>query len=196
MTPSRVTPSAVTPSVTPATAPAPTPTVEDIGFRARALAQAHALSEPAAAYRRWRVGRDAAEHPVAEVPVWASTAFLVGYCLRRVEESFAGVTTIMADDEDEGADRESAFLNWERDAAVVARSVLARSGPALLDARMMAAALDNVIGREIDKRNEHVREQLSSDDWADFEAFIAWWVLHGYAIRSTETGPDTRDTRA
>ena len=61
--------------------------VDDLAFRARALAQAHALTSRATAYRTWRLRRDEASHPVPELSSWAATAFLTGYCVRRVEES-------------------------------------------------------------------------------------------------------------
>ena len=61
--------------------------IDDLAFRARALAQAHALSPGAASYRTWRLRRDEESHPVPELSSWAATAFLTGYCVRRVEES-------------------------------------------------------------------------------------------------------------
>lgn len=160
------------------------PEVEDLAFRARALAQAHALTPAATKYRRWRIDRDAAAHPAPELASWAATAFLTGYCVRCVEQSFAGIEI---DPGRREAAPEDWLIAWERDAGAVADTVLSRAGATLMDRDLIAATLDNVIGREIEKRNEHVREHLSPDDWAQFETFIAWWVMHGYAIGAVES---------
>ena len=174
------------------------PDVADLTFRARALAQAHALTSAAVAYRRWRLERDMHAHPIPELSEWAATAFLTGYCLRCVEQSYAvhgTVPTVPASPSwmapaDESPSEEI-FQAWEHEAGLAAQAVASQRGPTLLDAALMASALDEIIGREVDKRNEHVRETLSADDWADFERFIAWWVLHGYAIGVVE---DVRTT--
>ena len=160
--------------------------VDDLAFRARALAQAHALSPRAAAYRTWRLRRDEALHPVPELSSWAATAFLTGYCVRRVEESMCVDDRPATCDLPPGADWE---LAWERAAAIAAASLVDPSTPTpvtRLGRAVVVAALDAVIGREVDKRNEHVREHLSPLDWSQFEAFVAWWVLDGYAIGVVE----------
>ena len=162
------------------------PAIDDLAFRARALAQAHALSPRAAAYRTWRLRRDEALHPVPELSSWAATAFLTGYCVRRVEESMC------VDDRPATCDRPAAAeweLAWERGASLAASSLVDPSTPApvtRLSRAVVVGALDAVIGREVDKRNEHVREHLSPLDWSQFEAFVAWWVLDGYAIGVVE----------
>lgn len=164
--------------------------VEDLAFRARALAQAHALSAAASQYRGWRLERDEADHREVEISSWAATAFLTGYCVRRVEQSFCGVDGVGVAT---GLASEVQMLLWERQAGLVAKAMLSGAGgdpsPTLLDHGLVAAALDHIIGREIDKRNEHVREQLSADDWSQFEGFITWWVMHGYAICTVEFSP-------
>ena len=155
----------------------------DLAFRARALAQAHALSEPAHAYRRWRVARDEPQHPVAELTPWAATAFLTGYCVRRVEESQvtgAEPPAVRPPAAPPGNEE------WEQRAVAVADAITTDRTATIADHTVVLAALDDVIGKEVAKRSEHVREQLSDPDWAAFERFIAWWVLHGYAIRSAE----------
>ena len=160
--------------------------VHDLAFRARALAQAHALSPRAAVYRTWRLRRDEALHPVPELSSWAATAFLTGYCVRRVEESMCIDDRPATCDLPPGADWE---LAWERAAAIAAASLVDPSTPTpvtRLGRAVVVAALDAVIGREVDKRNEHVREHLSPLDWSQFEAFVAWWVLDGYAIGVVE----------
>ena len=160
--------------------------VDDLAFRARALAQAHALSPRAAVYRTWRLRRDEALHPVPELSSWAATAFLTGYCVRRVEESMCIDDRPATCDLPPGGDWE---LAWERAAAIAAASLVDPSTPTpvtRLGRAVVVAALDAVIGREVDKRNEHVREHLSPLDWSQFEAFVAWWVLDGYAIGVVE----------
>ena len=160
--------------------------VDDLAFRARALAQAHALTPGATAYRRWRLGRDEASHPVPELSSWAATAFLTGYCVRRVEES------VCVDDRPSPRDRPSEAeweVAWERAAAVVAASLVDPSTATpvtRLGRAVVVGALDAVIGSEVDKRNEHVREHLSPLDWSQFETFVSWWVMHGYAIGVVE----------
>ena len=160
--------------------------VDDLAFRARALAQAHALSPGAAAYRTWRLLRDEASHPVPELSSWAATAFLTGYCVRRVEESMSVGDRPSENDRPPRGDWE---LAWEGAAAVAAASLVDPSSATpvtRLDRAVVVGALDAVIGREVDKRNEHVREHLSPLDWSQFEAFVAWWVTHGYAIGVVE----------
>ena len=164
----------------------PVSVVDDLAFRARALAQAHALTPLATAYRTWRLGRDEASHPVPELSSWAATAFLTGYCVRRVEESMCIDDRPATPDWPSGAGWE---LEWERGAALAATSLVDPSTTTpvtRLGRAVVAGALDAVIGREVDKRNEHVREHLSPLDWSQFEAFVAWWVMHGYAIAVVE----------
>lgn len=165
------------------------PLVSDLTFRARALAQAHALTPAAAAYRRWRLERDADAHPVPELSEWAATAFLTGYCLRCVEQSYATPRRTRAAPDSRAPDEplsDDLLETWEREAGRAAHAVASQGGATLLDPALVASALDEIIGREVEKRNEHVRETLSDDDWSDFERFIAWWVVHGYAIRTVE----------
>ena len=162
------------------------PAIDDLAFRARALAQAHALSPRAASYRTWRLRRDEESHPVPELSSWAATAFLTGYCVRRVEESMCVDDRPGTWDRPPAADWE---LAWERGASLAASSLVDPSTPApvtRLSRAVVVGALDAVIGREVDKRNEHVREHLSPLDWSQFEAFVAWWVMHGYAIGVVE----------
>ncbi len=171
----------------------------DVAFRARALAQAHALTEAAHSYRQWRISRDEAEHPFPELSTWAATAFLTGYCVRCVEES---LTTDVAEarEEDEPSDggvpssltlqgvrpAVGDFAPWEIEAAKFVNELPRNSDLTLLAHQVVLAALDDVVSREIDKRAEHVKEQVLSTQWSEFEDFIGWWTLHGYAIRAVE----------
>lgn len=165
-------------------------TAEDLAFRARALAQAHALTERALAYRAWRVGRDKAQHSIPELSTWAATAFLTGYCVRCVEESWptANMSLQAANLSLQGKvlGATGSFEEWASRGSIFADSLARDPDTTLVEHRCVLDALDNVIGKEIDKRAEHVKEQVSGADWNDFETFIAWWVLHGYSIRSVE----------
>ena len=167
-------------------------TAHDLAFRARALAQAHALSEAALRYRTWRVDRDASDHPFPELSTWAATAFLVGYCVRCVEESFAlgepprktmeSSPTIAPGSTADPTE----FTAWGSEAATFVNQLPNRPNSTLVSHPLVLAALDDVISREIDKRAEHVKEQVPSGQWSQFEDFVGWWTLHGYAIRATE----------
>lgn len=161
-------------------------TAHDLAFRARALAQAHALSEAALQYRAWRVRRDEPEHPFPELSTWAATAFLTGYCVRCVEESFVVGESCDARPGFSPARSPNAFPAWEIEAAKLVNELPNRADSTLVAHELVLGALDDVISREIDKRAEHVKEQVQSGQWSQFEDFIGWWTLHGYAIRAIE----------
>lgn len=158
-------------------APAQPSPAEDVAFKARALAQAHPLTDVAFAYRADLVDRERSEQPVSEVADWAASAFLVGYCVRRVEETESGRPT--------SGSQPSTPIDR---ADVVAISQQLSDGQALglLPDAVLVDVLDRVIATEIDKRNEHVREQLDAAQWKAFEDYVAWWVLHGWAARVVE----------
>ncbi len=154
----------------------------DLAFRARALAQAHALTEWALSYRRWRVARDEPDHPIPELSTWAATAFLTGYCVRCVEESQSPVPRCTVASGPLGS-----FEDAEGRASAFANALSSNVNATIGAHGVVILALDDVIAREIEKRVEHVKEQVSDTDWAQFEAFIGWWVIHGYSIRAVET---------
>lgn len=155
----------------------------DIPFRARALAQAHPLTEQAAAYRESVIAIERSTQPMPEFADWAATAFLAGYCVRRVEEADAAEESMVAfgrfvDDRDQlgaSAARVADDLRNGRPAGID-----------LLDPSLIESVLDTIIASEIDKRREHWREHVSDKDWSVFEEYIAWWVIHGYALRAGE----------
>lgn len=154
----------------------------DLCFTARALAQTHPMTEAAHRYRQACFERERARQPVTELADWAGTALLVGYCLRRAEENESPIAVGGATEGTAG----------ELGAGAVAVAEQLRSGDAevvtLLDADETVAALDRLIGTEIDKRRDHLREQLDDTAWAELEEYIAWWVVHGYGVRAAETG--------
>jgi hypothetical protein len=154
----------------------------DLCFTARALAQTHPMTEAAHRYRQACFRRERERQPVTELADWAGTALLVGYCLRRAEERAVSVPVpdpVPTPDGDlaEGAGAVAEQLR-SGDAEVVT----------LLAAEDTVSALDRLIASEIDKRRDHLREQLDDEAWAELEDYIAWWVVHGYGVRAAETG--------
>lgn len=160
---------------------APAVTVDDLCFTARALAQTHPMTEAAHRYRQRCHRAERSRQPAPEPADWASTALLVGYCLRRAEEQQAGTEPISG--ESEPAD--------DLSGAIAAAAESLRTGEAervtLLDPAVVVSALDRVIATELDKRQEHLREQLDDAEWSELEDYIAWWTVHGYALRAVES---------
>ena len=155
--------------------------IASLTFRARALAQAHPLSATASLYRKRMIDAERSSQPLPEFADWAATAFLVGYCIRRVEEADCG----LAPDTSKGSD---ALVPLGHDAVRFSDEVRAgrSAGRRLLEQELVEALLDRVISTEIEKRVEHWKAQISKADWAMFEQYIAWWVIHGYSLRAAE----------
>lgn len=153
--------------------------IDDLCFTARALAQTHPLTESALRYKRSRFDAERARQPVTDLADWATTAFLVGYCLRRAEETASDIgVSIDECDEDRLSERAGSIAEVLRDGDAASVTLLA---PA-----MTVTALDRIIGTELHKRHEHVRDQLDDEAWSELEDYIAWWVVHGYCVRSVE----------
>ena len=170
--------------------------LSDLCFTARALAQSHPMSEAAHRYRQECVERERQRQPVGEPADWAGTALLVGYCLRRAEEQqvAAGGPSPVAEAEssEDGAGNQArpAAGRGIEESEVATVSEALRTGDAdrvsLLPAEVTLGALGRIIATELDKRREHLREQLDDGAWAELEDYIAWWVIHGYALRASE----------
>jgi len=157
--------------------------VDDLCFTARALAQSHPMTETSHHYRQACSERERWQQPVTELGDWAGTALLVGYCLRRSEEQRVHASQLADPPEPHSEiDLEEVAALSESLAVGDADSVT------LLPATVTVAALDRIIASELDKRNEHLREQLDDGEWAELEDYIAWWVIHGYALRASERG--------
>ena len=159
----------------------PTDRVGDLTFKARALAQAHPLTVTATAYREQMIEEERRTQPMSEFADWAGTAFLVGYCIRRIEEADVGHLP-------ETTPQTDSLVPLAHDTARLSDEVK-RGRPAgtqLLEMPLVAELLNTVIGTEIDKRVEHWKNQISKADWAMFEDYVAWWVIHGYAMRAAE----------
>lgn len=159
------------------------PDVAEMCFAARALAQSHPMTPAALAYLRGRLEDERSRQPVGEPADWAASAMVVGYCLRRTEEKQVARPPSL---------RETDVADLEAGAAALARTL--RGGDAgavtLLPPTATVAALDRLIGTELDKRREHLREQLDDAAWAELEEYLAWWVVHGYCTRASEApGP-------
>lgn len=159
----------------------PADRVGDLTFKARALAQAHPLTVTATSYREQMVAEERRTQPMSEFADWAGTAFLVGYCIRRIEEADVGHLP-------ETTPQTDALVPLAHDTARMSDEVKQGrpAGTQLLEMSLVGQLLDTVIATEIDKRVEHWKGQISAADWAMFEDYIAWWVIHGYSLRAAE----------
>lgn len=168
------------------------PNVADLCFTARALAQTHPMTEASLQYRQHRFEIERLRQPVTEIADWASTALLVGYCLRRSEERWVQGDELAGPTSRDQASQDQVpglFDDLEAGAVRVAEHLRVRDADrvTLLPASITVAALDRIIASELDKRSEHLREQMNGADWAELEDYIAWWVVHGYGVRVHET---------
>ena len=159
----------------------PADRVGDLTFKARALAQAHPLTVTATSYREQMVAEERRTQPMSEFADWAGTAFLVGYCIRRIEEADVGHLP-------ETTPQTDALVPLAHDTARMSDAVKQGrpAGTQLLEMSLVGQLLDTVIATKIDKRVEYWKGQISAADWAMFEDYIAWWVIHGYSMRAAE----------
>ncbi|MCY3608904.1 MAG: hypothetical protein OXG57_10745 [Acidimicrobiaceae bacterium] len=155
--------------------------LDELCFAARALAQSHAMTESAHRYRQACLERERMRQPVSELADWAGTALLVGYCLRRSEEARTLDTELGAP-----AAQDHQIDLDDVEALTESLRVGDPGSVALLPAEAALTALDRIIATEVDKRREHLREQLDDASWLELEDYIAWWVIHGYALRASE----------
>jgi len=155
-------------------------------YKARALAQAHPLTPLANRFRKRAVAQEEVDQPMVELARWAGEALLKGYCLRKVEEQDAGVDIEVADDE---TDLDALGVK----AAEIAGDL--RSGdpaPHLLgDADLTFRALDRIITSELSSRSDNYREAVDTAGWQQFEEYIAFWAVRGYALRAAEAAQRT-----
>lgn len=154
--------------------------IQGLCFTARALAQTHPLSEGAYRYRTQFIESEKKRQPNTDFVDWASNAVLLGYCLRRTEETAAHqACEITASDPE---------LLAKRAAEVGA---VLRGGDAstvtLLGSATVVPALDRLIATELDKRWDTAHAHATQEDWKLFEAYLAWAVVHGYCLRISET---------
>ncbi|MGH9186539.1 MAG: hypothetical protein ACRD0U_12105, partial [Acidimicrobiales bacterium] len=153
-------------------------------YRARALAQAHPLTELAARFVDRAVQTERASQPLAEFALWASAALRNGYCVRRVEEEEAGCR---AEPDEDGSARPLDDL--DRAATLIAEAL--RTGdpaPHLLgEEERTVAALDRIVASEVERRLDYWRESVDDEAWGELEEYLTWWVVKGYALRVAET---------
>ena len=150
-------------------------------YKARALAQAHPLTSLAQRFRSRAVANQKVDQPMVELARWAGEALLKGYCLRKVEEQDAGAGGVLADD---GTDLD---VLEARAAAIEADLRTGDPTPHLLGAHDLTFdALDRIIRSELSNRSDNYREAVDANGWRQFEEYIAWWTVRGYALRAAE----------
>ena len=156
---------------------------EDLAYRARALAQAHPLTTLARQYVDRSIAEQRTSQPIPEIGIWAGAATIGGYCLRRVEESEAGLELTASDDDlpdldalEEATARIAAELRGE-----------GAGGHILGDEDRTIEALDRIIASEVSRRLDHWKDDVDQAAWGELEEYLTWWVVKGYALRVAET---------
>ncbi len=150
-------------------------------YKARALAQAHPLTPLARRFRDRAVAQEELDQPMTELARWAGEALLKGYCLRKVEESVVGGEVEVADEAMPVEDLEA------RTAEIAADLRTGNPAPHLLgEADLTFVALDRIITSELSSRADNYREAVDAAGWQQFEEYIAWWAVRGYALRTAE----------
>ncbi|MBA2280419.1 MAG: hypothetical protein M3527_01360 [Actinomycetota bacterium] len=169
---------------------------QDLAYRARALAQAHPLTATARRYMDAFVVEETESQPMPEIAVWASIAFLNGYCVRRVEEADAGVEEAAVPAFPASASTDRAAQHLEQLRPLVARAAAdLRAGTAdrflLGPADRTIDALERIVASEVDRRLDHLRDEIDDEAWPETADYLAWWVVTGYAMRAVEVAVPT-----
>ena len=157
-------------------------TAEDLAYRARALSQAHPLTSLARAYVDRAIADQRTSQPVPEIGIWAGAAAIGGYCLRRVEETEAGLD-LHAGEED------LPDLDALEEATTSVAADLRTDGAGghmLGDEDRTIEALDRIIASEVSRRLDHWKDDVDEAAWAELEEYLTWWVVKGYALRTAE----------
>jgi hypothetical protein len=150
-------------------------------YKARALAQAHPLTPLANRLRKRAVAQEELDQPMVELARWAGEALLKGYCLRKVEEQAALADVEVAEDSTDLDDLGA------RAAAIAADLRAGDPVPHLLgEASLTFEALDRIITSELSSRADNYRSAVDAAGWQQFEEYIAWWAVRGYALRVAE----------
>jgi len=150
-------------------------------YKARALAQAHPLTSMAKRFKDKAVAQEELDQPMVELARWAGEALLKGYCLRKVEEQDVGGTV-----ETTGDDADLDVVG-ARASEIAADLRTGDPEPHLLgDRHLTFEALDRIITTELGNRQDNYREQVDAASWQQFEEYIAWWAVRGYALRAAE----------
>jgi hypothetical protein len=156
---------------------------EDLAYRSRALAQAHPLTTLARQYVDRSVADQRTSQPIPEIGIWAGAAAIGGSCLRRVEETEAGLEFEAAQ---EGLPDLDALEEATSTIAAELRSEGA-GGHLLGDEDRTIEALDRIIAAEVSRRLDHWKDDVDQAAWAELEEYLTWWVVKGYALRVAET---------
>ena len=159
-------------------------TAEDMAYRARALAQAHPLTDLARSYVDRSVAEQRTSQPIPEIGIWAGAAAIGGYCLRRVEESEVGME-LAPGGEDDLPDLDTLEEATARIAAEL--RVAGAGGHMLGDEDRNIEALDRIIASEVSRRLDHWKDDVDQAAWDELEEYLTWWVVKGYALRAAET---------
>ncbi|CAA9256781.1 MAG: hypothetical protein AVDCRST_MAG76-2603 [uncultured Acidimicrobiales bacterium] len=150
-------------------------------YKARALAQAHPLTNVARRFRERAVAQEELDQPMVELARWAGEALLKGYCLRRVEEQDAGAGGEQVEDVTD------LDLLEARTTEIAADLRTGDPGRHLFgDPDLTFGALDRIITSELSSRADNYREAVDAAGWRQFEEYIAWWTVRGYALRAAE----------
>ncbi|MGI8808242.1 MAG: hypothetical protein ACR2KK_10440 [Acidimicrobiales bacterium] len=155
---------------------------EDMAYRARALAQAHPLTDLARAYVDRSVADQRTSQPIPEVGIWAGAAAIGGYCLRRVEEAEAGME--LTPSGDDGPDLDA--LEEATSSIAAEMRVEGAGGHMLGDEDRTIEALDRIIASEVSRRLDHWKDDVDQAAWDELEEYLTWWVVKGYALRTAE----------
>ncbi|MDQ6783991.1 MAG: hypothetical protein M3063_11210 [Actinomycetota bacterium] len=124
-----------------------------------------------------------------EVGIWAGSALVDGYCLRRVEEQETTTTApvpggvvappLPAPDPLERLDELASHI------ASDLRTGLSE-GSHDDDKERTVAALDLLIAGAVERRLDHLRDEVDGQAWIELGEYLTWWVVKGYALRAAE----------
>lgn len=163
---------------------------EDLAYRARALGQAHPMTPLAKRFSDQAIAEQRKAQPMAEIGIWAGAAILGGYCLRRVEETDAGLDLQINTDVTEGTDGEGGLPMSVMDSTTgeIAESIRDDTADRYLlgEADRTIEALERIISSEVSRRLDNWKDQVDQSAWGELEEYLAWWVIRGYALRAAE----------
>lgn len=66
------------------------------------------------------------------------------------------------------------------------RTGLSAGGDGLDTQERTVAALDRLIGSAVERRLDHLRDDVDGDAWTELGQYLTWWVVKGYALRVAE----------
>lgn len=159
-----------------------TSSAEQLAYNARALAQGHPLTVLAKRFVDRAAAVERTTQPLQEIATWAAAGATTGYCLRRVEENETGLV-LAADDEAE-VDLDDLDHRTQHIAADLRSDKAAEQ--CLVGVDDVVDALDRIIASEVDRRLHNWRDNVDDQAVAEFEDYVTWWVLKGYALRVAE----------